>query len=131
MKVGVYLGSVLSPLLFIIVLEALSREFRIRGPWEDLYANDLVIIAESRPYKKHKDEAHDLWYGPGPPAEFRRVSMRRLSRLSGLQIHLLQRLQALGAQEMQWAQSLDKRTLITAVHGAAQPLDGRPQREVQ
>ena len=26
-KVGVYQGSVLSPLLFIIVLEALSREF--------------------------------------------------------------------------------------------------------
>ena len=28
-KVGVHQGSVLSPLLFIIVLEALSREFRI------------------------------------------------------------------------------------------------------
>ena len=36
-KVGVYLGSVLSPLLFIIVLEALSREFRAVVPWEDLY----------------------------------------------------------------------------------------------
>ena len=34
-------------LLFIIVLEALSREFRSGVPWEDLYANDLVIIAES------------------------------------------------------------------------------------
>ena len=46
-KVGVHQGSVLSPLLFIIVLEALSREFRSGVPWEDLYANDLVIIAES------------------------------------------------------------------------------------
>ena len=46
-KVGVHQGSVLSPLLFIIVLEALSREFRSRVPWEDLYADDLVIIAES------------------------------------------------------------------------------------
>ena len=45
-KVGVHQGSVLSPLLFIIVLEALSREFRSGVPWEDLYANDLVIIAE-------------------------------------------------------------------------------------
>ena len=36
------------PLLFIIVLEALSREFRTGCPWEDLYADDLVIIAEFR-----------------------------------------------------------------------------------
>ena len=46
-KVGVHQGSVLSPLLFIIVLEAFSREFRRGVPWEDLYAKDLVIIAES------------------------------------------------------------------------------------
>ena len=46
-KVGVHQGSVLSPLLFIIVLEALSWEFRSGVPWEDLYADDLVIIAES------------------------------------------------------------------------------------
>ena len=44
-KVGVHQGSVLSPL--IIVLEALSREFRSGVPWEDLYADDLVIITES------------------------------------------------------------------------------------
>ncbi|RUS86150.1 hypothetical protein EGW08_006098 [Elysia chlorotica] len=43
-KVGVHQGSVLSPLLFIVVLEALSREFRSGVPWEDLYADDLVII---------------------------------------------------------------------------------------
>ena len=47
MKVGVHQGSVLSPLLFIIVLEALSCEFRCGVPWEDFYADDLVIIAES------------------------------------------------------------------------------------
>ena len=46
-KVGVHQGSVLSPLLFIIVHEALSREFRSGVPREDLYADDLVIIAES------------------------------------------------------------------------------------
>ena len=39
--VGVHQGSVLSPLLFIIVLEALSREFRTGCPWELLYADDL------------------------------------------------------------------------------------------
>ena len=46
-KVGVHQGSVLSPLLFIIVLEVLSHEFRAGVPWEDLYADDLVIIADS------------------------------------------------------------------------------------
>ena len=45
-KVGVHHGSVLSPLLFIIVL-ALSQEFRSGVPWEDLYADDIVIIAAS------------------------------------------------------------------------------------
>ena len=35
MKVGVHQGSVLSPLLFIIVLEALSQEFCSGVPWED------------------------------------------------------------------------------------------------
>ena len=36
-KVGVHPGSVLSPLLFIIVLEALSREFSEGLPMEQLY----------------------------------------------------------------------------------------------
>ena len=46
-QVGVHQGSVLSPLLFIIVMEALSRHFRTGCPWELLYADDLVIIAET------------------------------------------------------------------------------------
>jgi len=46
-KVGVHQGSVLSPLLFIIVLEALSSKFRKGLPWELLYADDLVLQAES------------------------------------------------------------------------------------
>jgi len=46
-KVGMHEGSALSPLIFVIVVEALSREFRIILPWELLYANDLVVIAET------------------------------------------------------------------------------------
>ena len=46
-KVGVHQGSVLSPPLFKIVLEALSKAFRGGLPWEILYADDLVLIAES------------------------------------------------------------------------------------
>ena len=40
-------GSILSPLLFIIVLEALPCEFQAGVPWEDLYADYLFIIADS------------------------------------------------------------------------------------
>ena len=46
-KVGVHQGSVLSPLLFTIVLEALSKAFRGGLPREILYADDLVLIAQS------------------------------------------------------------------------------------
>ena len=53
--VGVYQGSVLSPLLFIIVMEALSNEFRTGCPCELQYADDLVIIAET-----HEDLLHKL-----------------------------------------------------------------------
>ena len=46
-KVGVHQGAVMSPLLFIIVMEALSREFRVGCPWELLYTDDLVLMAET------------------------------------------------------------------------------------
>ena len=45
-RVGVYQGSALSPLLFILVMQEATREER-RGLWELLYADDLVITAES------------------------------------------------------------------------------------
>ena len=46
-KVGVHQGSVLSPILLAIVLEALSRSFSAGLPWELLHADDLVIMADS------------------------------------------------------------------------------------
>ena len=46
-RVGVHQGSVLSPLLFIMVMEALSRTFRDGLPMELLYADDLVLLADS------------------------------------------------------------------------------------
>ena len=45
--VGVHQGSVLIPLLFILVLEALSRQFRTGVPWDLLYADDLAVMADS------------------------------------------------------------------------------------
>ena len=46
-KIGVHQGSMLSPLLFILFLESLFRNFRTGAPWELLYADDLLIIADS------------------------------------------------------------------------------------
>ena len=34
-------------MLFVIVMEALFREFRVALPWELLYADDLAVIAET------------------------------------------------------------------------------------
>ena len=47
-RVWMHQGSVLSPLLFIIMLEALTREFREGLPMELLYADDLVLISETK-----------------------------------------------------------------------------------
>ena len=35
------------PLLFIMILEALSHEFPTGCPWENLYGDDHVITSES------------------------------------------------------------------------------------
>ena len=40
-------GAALSPLLFIIVMEALSRKFKVGCPWKMLYADNLVLIVET------------------------------------------------------------------------------------
>ena len=46
-RVGVHQGFVLSPLLFVIVLEALSRELRTGCLWKISYADDLMVSAQS------------------------------------------------------------------------------------
>ena len=46
-KVGVHQGSVLSPLLFVAVMEVVTQKVREGLPWELLYADDLVLVAQS------------------------------------------------------------------------------------
>ena len=58
-KEGIHQGSCLSPLLFITVLEALSQELLTRCPGENLYANDLVSITESRGITTEADPLED------------------------------------------------------------------------
>ena len=45
MKVGLYQGSVLSPLLFSVVMDVVSSEARNGLPSELLYVDDLVIMS--------------------------------------------------------------------------------------
>ena len=58
-KVGMHQGSALSPLLFVMVMESLSREFRVALPWELVYADDLVVIAETEDLIKRLNEWKD------------------------------------------------------------------------
>jgi len=44
-KVSMHQGSTLSPLLFVIVMEAFSRELTVALPWELFYVDDLVVVA--------------------------------------------------------------------------------------
>jgi len=54
-KVGLHQGSALSPFLFLVVLDTISKEFRTGLPRELLFADDLVLIAES------EEEAQEMW----------------------------------------------------------------------
>ena len=54
-KAGMHQGSALSPLLFLIVMEAVSREFTVALPWKLLYADDLVT-AETEDLIKRLNE---------------------------------------------------------------------------
>jgi len=47
-KVSMHHGSALTILLFVIAMEALSRAFRVALQWELLYADDLVVTAETK-----------------------------------------------------------------------------------
>jgi hypothetical protein len=46
-RVGVHQGSCLSPLLFIIVMDAISEAARREVPWDMLYADDLILAEDS------------------------------------------------------------------------------------
>ena len=70
-------GSALSPLLFVIVMEAISREFRVALLWELLYADDLAVIAETEEQLiKRLNEWKDIVESKGM-----RVSMNRVDAI--------------------------------------------------
>ena len=84
---GVHQGFVLSPLLVIIVLEALSREFRTGCPRELLYADDLMISAV---HGGTAGKAEDMGISSLPDANLRlRVNMGKTKiMVSGIDLDL-------------------------------------------
>jgi len=70
-------GSALSPLLFVIVMEALSREFRVALPWELLYADALVVIAETEDLIKTLNEWKDFVDNRGMRVNMNRIMISR------------------------------------------------------
>jgi len=55
-KVGLHQGSALSPLLFNIVFDVITENVREEPPWCVLYADDIVLVAESRRVLERKLE---------------------------------------------------------------------------
>ena len=86
-KVGLHQGYCLNP--FLVITEAPSQEFRTGCPWENLYADDLVVITESL------DELQQnliLWT-TNTGGKGRRINMGKIMVLiSGLRINVPQSL---------------------------------------
>ena len=82
--------------------------------------------------KCRKDKDHDLWYRPGPPSEFRQVSIRRLCGAGRNSIfcngckHWVHK-KCSGLKRL----TKDPDYRCTRCQRTARPLDGRPQNEVQ
>ena len=47
-KISLYQGSALSPYLFTIVMDELTREIQEKVPWCMFFADNIVLIDESR-----------------------------------------------------------------------------------
>ena len=75
---GMHQGSALSPLLFVIVMEAISREFRAALPWELLNDDDLAVIAETEEELiKRLNEWNDNVESKGMRVNMNKTNVRR------------------------------------------------------
>ena len=77
---GVHQALVLSSLLFIIVIKALSRKSRTGTLWELLYPDDVVIIADSL----EEIISELLAWKRGMESKGLRVNMRKTKKVHGV-----------------------------------------------
>ncbi|XGW10231.1 hypothetical protein V3C99_012037 [Haemonchus contortus] len=47
-SVGVHQGSALSPLLFVVVMDAITKDLQKPAPWTLLYADDVMLASEDK-----------------------------------------------------------------------------------
>ncbi|VDP30801.1 unnamed protein product [Heligmosomoides polygyrus] len=47
-SVGVHQGSALSPLLFVIVMDAITRDLHRAAPWTLLYTDDVMLACKDK-----------------------------------------------------------------------------------
>ena len=120
-------------ILFRRTMRKLVTDVKV-NPGEEVALQHQLLVCNKRinESKCRKDQDHDLWYGPGPPAEFRRVSMRRLSHWSGQQQHFCNSCKHWVHKKCSGLKGLTKDPdySCTQCQGTARPLDSRPQREV-
>ncbi|EYC44370.1 hypothetical protein Y032_0463g1909 [Ancylostoma ceylanicum] len=55
--VGVHQGSALSPLLFIVVMDALTKDLQRPAPWTLLYADDVMLASEDKDELERQTQA--------------------------------------------------------------------------
>ena len=98
-NVGVHQGSCLSQLLFTMIREALSQEFRTWCPWENMHAGDLVTIFELLEEFQEKlrlwksimedlgqhgqNQGFDIWAGTQYASEVQQIPLFRVSQTQG------------------------------------------------
>ena len=65
-KVGLHQGSTLSPFIFTVIMEEISKSIWETVPWCMIFADDIMLVAETREEVSNKlDEWREALKGKG------------------------------------------------------------------